>query len=114
MVSPKGKSSSQIFFFVNAGPKDGRNKSHGRTRHVSYYLLIQPRLSPLYRGAPIIGGCRVKKARLIALLAIVSLLAGCAVGPDYISPSLELPARWNDRKASERRNHLSSRNGGAT
>jgi multidrug efflux system outer membrane protein len=40
------------------------------------------------------GRCR----RALLLLAAISLLAGCAVGPDYEKPSLNLPASWSPRK----------------
>jgi outer membrane protein, multidrug efflux system len=40
----------------------------------------------------------VKTAGFIALLAITSLLAGCAVGPDYMHPTTELPSRWSNEK----------------
>lgn len=35
-------------------------------------------------------------AGLMALPLVVSPLAGCAVGPDYARPALDLPRRWSD------------------
>jgi outer membrane protein, multidrug efflux system len=35
------------------------------------------------------------QARLAALLAVVMLVSGCAVGPDYLKPSIALPTRWS-------------------
>ncbi|MEW6640419.1 MAG: efflux transporter outer membrane subunit [Pseudomonadota bacterium] len=34
----------------------------------------------------------------MAWLAAMPLLGGCAVGPDYVRPALELPVRWSDTK----------------
>lgn len=39
------------------------------------------------------------KIRAVALPAIAALLAGCAVGPDYRSPSIALPAQWSEAPA---------------
>src|SRR5262245_9876896 len=37
----------------------------------------------------------VYKARMVATVGMVFLPAGCAVGPDYLKPSIELPQRWS-------------------
>ena len=38
----------------------------------------------------------MKKAHCYALLAAAALLAGCASGPDYKKPEVNLPAAWQD------------------
>ncbi|AXK82259.1 RND transporter [Pseudolabrys taiwanensis] len=40
----------------------------------------------------------LKRTRVFMLLAFALLPAGCAVGPDYRSPSLDLPTRWSGDK----------------
>ncbi|HVQ65910.1 MAG TPA: efflux transporter outer membrane subunit [Bradyrhizobium sp.] len=35
------------------------------------------------------------------MLLSIQLLTGCAVGPDYGSPSIELPTRWSNAKATK-------------
>lgn len=40
----------------------------------------------------------VKAAGVVVLLAVSPMLAGCAVGPDYQSPSIALPMRWSGDK----------------
>lgn len=42
------------------------------------------------------GEDAVRRASPFLLLTVVLLLGGCAVGPDYVTPSMELPTRWND------------------
>ncbi|UPJ46404.1 efflux transporter outer membrane subunit [Bradyrhizobium sp. 200] len=47
------------------------------------------------------GGARGNARRLLVLLLSIQLLTGCAVGPDYGSPSTELPTRWSNAKATK-------------
>ncbi|WP_315838476.1 efflux transporter outer membrane subunit [Bradyrhizobium prioriisuperbiae] len=42
-----------------------------------------------------------RAARVLVLLAVIALLAGCAVGPDYQSSSIALPMRWSDDKSAQ-------------
>jgi NodT family efflux transporter outer membrane factor (OMF) lipoprotein len=37
----------------------------------------------------------VNKARMVATFTMVLLVGGCAVGPDYLKPSIQLPERWS-------------------
>lgn len=36
-----------------------------------------------------------RTARFTALPLVITLLAGCAVGPDYVSPAVDLPGHWS-------------------
>jgi len=45
----------------------------------------------------------------MALPVVSSLLAGCAVGPDYVSPAVELPKHWsNDNHKGKRQERASA------
>jgi multidrug efflux system outer membrane protein len=44
---------------------------------------------------------RSNACRTFVLLLSIQLLTGCAVGPDYGSPSIELPTRWSNAKATK-------------
>jgi len=44
---------------------------------------------------------RGNACRTFVLLLSIQLLTGCAVGPDYGSPSIELPTRWSNAKATK-------------
>ena len=57
-----------------------------------------------------------KVTKLTALLLIVLLSAGCAVGPDYKRPSADVPGTYRGampkRRRSLRRNRSETKNGG--
>lgn len=38
--------------------------------------------------------CRAASPRLAGMILVAGLLGGCAVGPDYSAPGLQLPAKW--------------------
>lgn len=38
--------------------------------------------------------CRAASPRLAGMILVAGLLGGCAVGPDYSVPGLQLPAKW--------------------
>lgn len=40
-------------------------------------------------------------ADVMALALVIPRLAGCAVGPDYQIPSIELPTRWSSDKRNQ-------------
>jgi multidrug efflux system outer membrane protein len=44
---------------------------------------------------------RGNACRIFVLLLSIQSLTGCAVGPDYGSPSIELPTRWSNAKATK-------------
>jgi NodT family efflux transporter outer membrane factor (OMF) lipoprotein len=46
------------------------------------------------------GASRWRASRLVALLSSVTL-AGCAVGPDYATPTIALPAAWGNAKTTQ-------------
>lgn len=57
------------------------------------------RLSPMTTSAASASSVgRVRRLAGVALIA--SLLGGCAVGPDYQAPKLQLPAKWGSAHAS--------------
>lgn len=43
----------------------------------------------------------VRAACFTALPLAITLLAGCAVGPDYVRPTLDLPAHWSRDKSKQ-------------
>lgn len=59
------------------------------------------KISPLRTGTLRAWLCRSCPLRLVVLLTAGCLLVGCAVGPEYSTTSIALPARWgNDQGAA--------------
>jgi multidrug efflux system outer membrane protein len=74
-------------------------------------VAVTRRLSASYSELGAITACtdrqqlaassRNNVCRIFVLLLSIQLLTGCAVGPDYGSPSIELPKRWSNAKATK-------------
>ncbi|MGP9811314.1 efflux transporter outer membrane subunit [Rhodopseudomonas sp. NSM] len=53
------------------------------------------------RHATVPRGLRRRAPRLAMLLACGAVLSGCAVGPDYIVPGIELPTTWGNARPTK-------------
>ena len=68
-------------------------------------LSMEPVRGPM---APSVGGidtavarARLKPWRLATVLLVGVSLSACAVGPDYMPPSVDLPTHWTGAKAAK-------------
>lgn len=78
-------------------------KAHIMTHHVSRPLISD--------GRAMRGRAAGSRTGLSATLAAL-LLAGCAVGPDYRRPAIDLPERWADAPAQAATGDASAPGGG--
>ncbi len=105
-----GSGSTRLLAQRRQGPKPAEVFDLGRIFPECGIALLDRRMTAALRSASCLGknaasnaGTRINQCflKLMTLVALSGLLAGCAVGPDYEAPQQELPTDWQQPLLSQ-------------